>query len=108
VSASLQIDQHWAALLDEIIGPDGQPIRLDSIVDHTPDGELVAVLDTGFTLPQVPRAVSDAIYGRVQGAEYSTKYGWWLIPCAQELNISFVFGGVTFPVHPLDTSSCER
>lgn len=81
--------------MDKIIGPDGKQIKKKSIVDDTPKGELVSVLDSGFTLPQVPRSVSDAIYGRVQGAEYDSKNGWWLVPCSQELNISFVLGGQT-------------
>lgn len=52
---------------------------------------------------QVPRDVSDAIYGRVQGAEYDVKNQYWTIPCGQYLNISFNFGGLNYPIHPLDT-----
>jgi hypothetical protein len=51
--------------------------------------------------------VSDAIYGRVRGAEYSTTDQLWLVPCDQMLNISFNFGGVNFPIHPLDTISSD-
>ena len=58
---------------------------------------------TRFTFSQVPRAVSDQIYGRVQGAYYDTTNEWWLVPCGQYLNISFNFGGQTYPIHPLDT-----
>lgn len=49
-------DQHFQILTDKnvgILGPDGQPITADSIVSEAPDGQLVAVLDSGFTLPQV-------------------------------------------------------
>jgi hypothetical protein len=95
LSNSSRTDQHWTTVLDSIIGPDGKKISSSSIVEDTPSGKLVTVLDSGFTLPQVPRTVSDAIYGRVQGAEYDTTDGWWLIPCGQELNISVVFGGQT-------------
>lgn len=56
---------------------------------------------------QVPRSVSDAIYGRVQGAAYDTASQLWTIPCTQLLNISFNFGGVNFPIHPLDVSSSD-
>jgi hypothetical protein len=45
-------DQHWQALTDEavgIIGPDGQPILVDSIVPSAPSGQFVAVFDSGFT-----------------------------------------------------------
>jgi len=95
LSNSSRTDQHWTTLLDSIVGPDGKKISIRSIVKKTPSGKFVTVLDSGFTLPQVPRTVSDAIYGRVQSAEYDTTNGWWLIPCGQELNISVVFGGQT-------------
>ncbi|KAI0926855.1 hypothetical protein AcV5_007539 [Taiwanofungus camphoratus] len=102
-------DQHWQTYTDVngVIGPDGQPIEVKSIVPSAPKGQLVVVLDSGYTLPQVPRAMSDAIYGRVQGAEYNTNEGVWTIPCNQMLNISFKFGGNDYPIHPLDTSSSD-
>jgi hypothetical protein len=88
---------------DGLIGPDGNAIQYESIVSGN-DDRLVAVLDTGFTFAQVPRKVSDAIYGRVPGAKYDTISEMWLIPCDIEVNVTFMFGGVAFPVHPLDTS----
>ena len=102
-------DQHWQLYTDKngIIGPDGNVIEYDSIVHKAPSGQLVAVIDSGFTLPQVPRSVADAIYGRVQGAEWNAQNEVWTIPCGQLLNISFKFGGVPFPIHPLDTSSSD-
>ncbi|KZT09220.1 acid protease [Laetiporus sulphureus 93-53] len=103
------LDQHWQAYtdVDGVIGPDGNPIKVDSIVPSAPDGQLVAVFDSGYTLPQVPREMSDAIYGRVQGAEWNAEYSVWTVPCTQLLNISFKFGGQTYPVHPLDVSSSD-
>ncbi|KAI0070498.1 aspartic peptidase A1 [Panus rudis PR-1116 ss-1] len=102
-------DQHWQTFtdVDGVIGPDGQPIKVDSIVPKAPDGQLVAVFDSGYTLPQVPRAMSDAIYGRVQGAVYNEDQGVWTVPCDQLINLSFKFGGVEYPVHPLDVSSSD-
>lgn len=105
VNRLLKADQHWQALTDTnigIMGPDGQPVQLDSIVPNAPKGEFVAVIDSGFTFSQVPRDVSDAIYGRVRGAFYDTTNEWWLVPCGQYLNISFNFGGRNYPIHPLD------
>ncbi|KAJ3731206.1 aspartic peptidase A1 [Lentinula guzmanii] len=99
-------DQHWQALTDKnngIIGPDGQVIQYDSIVPKAPDGQLVVVFDSGFTFNQVPRDISDAIYGRVQGAIYDSTNEWWTVPCGQMLNVSLNFGGVNYPIHPLDT-----
>jgi len=100
-------NQHWAVITDKsgVIGPDGSAISVDSIVPHVSGGKMVAVLDSGFTFSQVPRAMSDAIYGRVQGANYSTEEGIWKVPCTQNLSLAFVFGGVTMPIHPLDTVS---
>ncbi|KAK7028845.1 hypothetical protein VNI00_014858 [Paramarasmius palmivorus] len=102
----LDSDQHWQALTDKsngIIGPDGQVINVKTIVPKAPKQQLVAVFDSGFTFSQVPRDVSDAIYGRVQGAVYDSKNEWWTVPCGQMLNISFNFGGKNYPIHPLDT-----
>ncbi|KAG2155771.1 aspartic peptidase domain-containing protein [Suillus bovinus] len=104
------IDQHWQIVTDKnngIIGPDGQPIKYSSIAPKAPDGTIVGVLDSGFTLPQVPRTVSDAIYGRVQGAEWSVADQAWLVPCGQLINVTFNFGGVSYPIHPLDVSSSD-
>lgn len=49
--------------------------------------------------------MADAIYGRVQGAAYDETNEWWTLPCDQELNVTFKFGGQDFPVHPLDLNS---
>ncbi|KAJ7673535.1 aspartic peptidase domain-containing protein [Mycena rosella] len=101
----LEDQQHWQALTDKdktLLGPDGNYINIDSIVPKAPDGQLVAVFDSGFTFSQVPRDMSDAIYGRVQGAVYDTTNEWWTVPCGQMLNLTFSFGGVAFPIHPLD------
>lgn len=48
-------DQHWQIYTDKngVIGPDGQVISIKSIVPKAPDGQLVAVFDSGFTFPQV-------------------------------------------------------
>lgn len=55
-----------------------------------------------FTLTQLPRTISDAIYGRVKGAVFDTTNQWWTVPCGQYLNVSFNFGGHNYPIHPLD------
>ncbi len=101
--------QHWAVYIDKdgVIGPDGSAISMTSIVPRVRGGKLIAVLDSGFTFSQVPRKMADAIYGRVQGANYSQEEGLWMIPCDQELNITFTFAGVKMPVHPLDVGSSD-
>ncbi|KZO91508.1 acid protease [Calocera viscosa TUFC12733] len=103
----LSKDQHWTTYVDNIIGPDNNTISYTSSVPNTPNGKLVTIIDSGFTLPQIPRDMSDDIYGRVQGASFDSQNQWWTVPCGQYLNISVVLGGVTFPVHPLDTVSSD-
>ncbi|KAF5382465.1 hypothetical protein D9615_002732 [Tricholomella constricta] len=106
VNRLLSSDQHWQAITDEnngITGPDGSPVSVKSIVPGAPDLTYVAVFDSGFTFSQVPRDVSDAIYGRVKGAVYDVRNEIWTVPCGQYLSISIQFGGRSFPVHPLDT-----
>jgi len=100
-------NQHWSIVTDRngVIGPDGNTLSEESIVRHISGGKLVAVLDSGFTFSQVPRKMSDAIYGRVKGATYSTQEGLWKVPCKQNLSLAFVFGGVTMSIHPLDVVS---
>lgn len=102
-------DQHWQIWTDAhgVIGPDGQPIDVKSFVPSAPDNQLVAVIDSGYTLPQVPRSMSDAIYGRVPGAVYDATHGYWTVPCDSLVNLTLVFGGVQIPVHPLDVVMSE-
>ncbi|KLO13868.1 acid protease [Schizopora paradoxa] len=101
------IQEHWEVLMDAngIIGPDGQPIPTTSLFNDTPTtNQLKTVFDSGFALPPVPENVASAIYGRVPGSVLNQTDGYWMIPCSYELNISFSFGGVKYPIHPLDLS----
>ncbi|TFK40751.1 aspartic peptidase domain-containing protein [Crucibulum laeve] len=100
-------DQHLQILLDKdgIIAPDGSRISIQTSVKHAATEQATVVLDCGFSLPQVPRAVSDAIYGRFEGAEYVTidkVGGTWIVPCDQEVNVTFLFSGKEYRIHPLD------
>lgn len=101
--------QHWLTFLDAdgFTGPDGQTVTtLTAFSDSLGPHQLKTVFDSGFSLPQVPGYLSDAIYGRVPGAVFvddsSSPPGYWTVPCNYELNVSFVFGGVRIPIHPLD------
>jgi len=104
-----QADQHWQIFTDAngVVGPDGQPINVHSFVPSAPKNQLVAVIDSGYTLPQVPRTMSDAIYGRVPGAVYDTTNGYWTVPCDSLVNLTFIFGGVEIFIHPLDVVMSE-
>ncbi|KAI0051051.1 acid protease [Auriscalpium vulgare] len=110
VPTKVAADQHWQVLLDPngIIGPNGQSINFSTGVATTSNKkQLTAIFDTGFTLPQVPKSVSDAIYSGFEGAKYqnlSLTGPIWTLPCDIEVNITFKIGGQSYPVHPLDAN----
>ncbi|TFY75627.1 hypothetical protein EWM64_g8383, partial [Hericium alpestre] len=103
-------NQHWQVLLDEdgIIGPDGNPIQATTHVSSSKNKkQLTAIFDSGFTLPQVPKNVSDGIYARIEGAQFrnlSLTGPVWTMPCDREVNVTFKIGGQSYPIHALDTN----
>ncbi|KAI0030441.1 aspartic peptidase domain-containing protein, partial [Vararia minispora EC-137] len=110
VNVTYSNDQHWQVLLDPngVLGPDGKPFNYTTGVSSTTNKlQLTAIFDTGFSLPQVPRAISDGIYGRFEGASFknvSNVGEVWILPCNLEVNITIKFGGTAYPMHPLDTN----
>jgi len=67
LQSSIAQDQHWSIILDNngIIGPDGKAIQVTSNATAAPihnENQLVAIIDTGFTLPQVPRCVPQLFF----------------------------------------------
>ena len=52
--------------------------------------------------------MANAIYSRVPGASFvnepAASGNVWTLPCDVELNVTFKFGGVSYPVNPLDTN----
>ncbi|KIJ17962.1 eukaryotic aspartyl protease [Paxillus involutus ATCC 200175] len=106
-TVSLSGGQHWQTLLDVngIIGPNGKPISISTQVTGAKSQNATVVFDTGFTLPQVPPNVAQALYGDVPGSVLTNISGLgeiWALPCDQEVNATFLFAGVEFPIHPLD------
>ncbi|KAG8880182.1 hypothetical protein FRB97_001013 [Tulasnella sp. 331] len=105
--------QHWTALTDAngVLGSNGQPINVTTnVTSATGTGKLVAVFDSGFSLPQVPKAISDALYSGLPGAQlvnFPVIGELWEIPCTQEVNVTFIFGGQKIFVHPLDANAAE-
>ncbi|KAE9385667.1 acid protease [Gymnopus androsaceus JB14] len=101
------VNQHWKTVLDPngIIGPDGSKLNTVSVQTNLSEGQsdqLRVVFDSGFTRPQVPAAVTDAFYGRIPGATWDEDDTLWIVPCDYELNVTFIFGGIEYPIHPLD------
>ncbi|KAI0328918.1 acid protease [Cubamyces sp. BRFM 1775] len=108
-------NQHWQILLDAdgIIGPAGdnviEEMNIETVVGSTSnDKQLTVVLDTGYSLPQVPSRVAEAFYKNVPGASLVNRPDLngdiWELPCDKEVNITFKFGGDSFHIHPLDTN----
>ncbi|KAG8889977.1 hypothetical protein FRB98_001712 [Tulasnella sp. 332] len=101
--------QFWTTYTDVngVLGSDGQPIIVQSTVEGAWEGTLVTVFDSGSSLPQVPKALSDSIYSKAAGAIWNATLlgGIWTVPCNVELNVTFVFGGQAIFVHPLDMSA---
>lgn len=82
----------------------GQNIdTLLSEVDGQTSGQTLTNLDTGTSLAQIPREYADVIYGSVPGSQLVRSSGVYIVPCDTKLNLSFVFSGVEYPVHPIDT-----
>ncbi|KAI9448437.1 acid protease [Lactarius indigo] len=105
--------QHWSIILDSngIIGPDGKAIKVTSNATYAPIhdvNQLVAIIDTGFTFPQVPSEVAHALYSGAKGAKLTnveeTGGDVWVIDCDAEVNVTFLIGGQSYPIHPLDTN----
>ncbi|EIW59384.1 acid protease [Trametes versicolor FP-101664 SS1] len=115
VAKSNSGNQHWQILLDAdgIIGPAGNNVidqyNVETAVDSTSnDKQLTVVVDTGYSLPQVPPRVAEAFYANVPGAQLvnvaSLDGQIWQLPCDKEVNVTFKFAGVSYPMHPLDTN----
>ena len=66
-------------------------------------GQTLVNLDTGTSLAQIPQSYAEVIYGAVPGAQFVRSSGIYILPCDTRLNVSFVFGGIEYPVHPIDT-----
>ncbi|KZT64378.1 acid protease [Daedalea quercina L-15889] len=84
----------------------GEPFQFNtSGVPGTPEGSVVAVLDTGFTFPPIPKPAVDAIYGGIDGAYYDTNSSLWIVPCNKATTLEFQFGELSVPIHPLDLTT---
>ncbi|PIL33898.1 hypothetical protein GSI_03604 [Ganoderma sinense ZZ0214-1] len=98
---------HWTLALDEM-RIDGNRFAFNkSIVSGAPAGKVLAILDSGFSFPPLPTAAANAIYSKISGAVlYNTSVdglNGWIVPCDfSPVNLSFILGGMEYPVHPLD------
>ncbi|KAF9500769.1 acid protease [Pleurotus eryngii] len=99
---------HWSVLVNGV-KVSGQSLPLNSSVATVSQGKAVAVLDSGFSLPPIPSAWVDAIYGAIPGSARVSDIPAladspieWIVPCNQSTEVSFSIGGRDFPIHPID------
>ncbi|KAI5119387.1 hypothetical protein M0805_001061 [Coniferiporia weirii] len=108
ISSSPRLDvvspDRWIVLMDNLI-VNGQNISGDSAfsVEGQDTDQTLANLDTGTSFATIPEKYANAIYGSVPGAVLHASSGVYEVPCDTKINVSFVFGGVAYPVHPIDT-----
>ncbi|KDQ61393.1 hypothetical protein JAAARDRAFT_171578 [Jaapia argillacea MUCL 33604] len=96
--------ERWTVLVDGVT-VHGKSYPLNSTVAGTPKGSSVAVLDTGYTLPPLPRPLVDFIYGNISGAVYDKEEDVWIVPCLNTTDLEFTLGGDAFVIHPLDITN---
>jgi aspergillopepsin I len=70
------------------------------------DGDIVnapinAIADTGTSLWYLPKAVADAYWAKVPGAQYNSVQAGWMFPCNAKLpDIAMVISGTKQPISP--------
>jgi len=88
--------QHWVTLIDAIIGPNSEKFDMKSSVPGTLPGKLVAVFDSGFSLPRVPKPIGDALYSNIPGAMLGSNPKVWGFSCKNEVNLTLSLGHELF------------
>ncbi|KAJ2928587.1 hypothetical protein H1R20_g8506, partial [Candolleomyces eurysporus] len=96
----------WTTLLDGItVG--GTPLKLSSLPPGSPEGRLIAFLDTGDSTAVLQRNLLNVLYSYIPGAASFTQGDTrhWIIPCNTTTIVEFTFGDQRIPIHPLDLST---
>jgi hypothetical protein len=89
------LNQHWMVLLDSAgMSVNGKNVSLPkTVVTATRDpSQLTVVFDTGFSLPQLPKQMVDAIYSGAKGAQFDKEDNVWVVPCETEISVTFYLG----------------
>jgi hypothetical protein len=94
-TTSVPAAQHWQVLLDlRAMSVNGKNVTLPRTVVNTTQNpaQLTAVFDSGFSLPQLPKSMVDAIYANVSRARFDSANFTWMLPCKSEINVTFYIG----------------
>jgi len=94
----------WNVLLDAVIVGDRIIVPSDTSVPGAPSNKAVVLMDSGSSYTYAPKAICDAIYNNITGAQYDIALGQWVVPCAYEVDMALQIGGQIFPIHPLDVT----
>lgn len=81
---------YWSALVDGV-AVNGKNQTLQTTITNgniPPTGKVSAVLDTGYSYPQVSREVAAAIY-EPMGGVFSRRDGSYIVPCEAQANLTF-------------------
>jgi saccharopepsin len=95
-SSSTQQNTYWSVLVDGVT-LNGKAQALSSSVNEgtqmPPAGKVAAVLDTGYSLPQLTPALATAIYSAMGGVLWEDGANTtWAVPCMAEAQLVFSIG----------------
>ncbi|THH26649.1 hypothetical protein EUX98_g7539 [Antrodiella citrinella] len=69
-----------------------------------PVNQTLVVLDTGTSFATAPPDYVDAMYADIPGAQFDGQSSY-IVPCDVRVNVTLVFGNLTYPIHPIDLTS---
>ncbi|KAH9934492.1 aspartic peptidase domain-containing protein [Epithele typhae] len=105
----------WTSYLEDIT-VNGQSVPQSTVfADHylqqwnttVPSNTSVACFDTGTSFIMGPLESARAIYAMINGAQEIDGGGgnyYYSVPCDTKVNITWTFGGVTYPMHPIEVA----
>ncbi|KZV73516.1 acid protease [Peniophora sp. CONT] len=79
----------------------GQQVDLANVPNN------YAIIDTGTSLLGGPAAAVEAFWTQIDGAFAlgGTNLGYWIYPCATEIDVTLAFGGTAWPISSGDMNS---
>jgi len=91
----------WNILLDGFY-ISGVQQSLSSGVIGAPSGKAVTLIDSGTSYTYADPVIVNAMYSSISGASLDNSTGMWEVPCDAEVDVTLVYAGNPYPVHPLD------
>ncbi|KAF7296252.1 Acid protease [Mycena chlorophos] len=101
----VDVNGRWSIVVDSIWVDDILLEMPPSAVPGTPEGKMVALVDSGTPTGALPPALWYALYANIPNATISESEEALLIPCETTSIVTIVIGGVPMSLHPLDLST---